>query len=124
MNVKELRRQVKEAIKRFPQTAVVYRAVKNEFGEECGLEFVTHITGHYYRSNLTRVPKEYMDKGAVKGEYAERFMTTLDDVSRLVCEGDYLRLDGETYQITDLGLTNDIYFDYSIMRAESYGFEY
>lgn len=118
-NIESIRQKIKRSIETFSNKVKVYRNTKNEFNEPLPLEeiFIAEILGQYYKGQMLRIGTSTSTKGAIKTEYAERFLTIIDLNSLKIKEGDFFMLNGIKYKIFDLGNVENIYFDFSIVRT-------
>ena len=97
-------------------TAKVYRVAANEFNEPVSEEFITVITGQYYRRGGWRVAVDIAVKGTFRPRHQEGFLTTHDESSALICGGDLLELNGDRYTVLDIHIESGLYGDLNIAQ--------
>ncbi|MCL2352509.1 MAG: hypothetical protein FWC55_08270 [Firmicutes bacterium] len=108
---------VRRAVRRLPDTVVVERAARNEFGEPDRWEFVARLKGHFYVRKNAYISEVLTEAGSAKTNNTERFLTAADGDARKVREGDEFAIYGVRYKITDVGNGLDVYFDFSLARV-------
>lgn len=113
----KIKPKILKVINKFPTKVTILRATTNEFGEPGVSQVICEIIG-FWHDGSNMISQIVTNSGEVKRQKQNFLMVVYDQVSCLIEEGDYFKLDGEKFEIVDKGNKNkmNIYFDMLVRR--------